>query len=220
MTAPAPRPSHRLIPSRFPPIGLFDTVATGADLAAVLDLVGWTDDRLVVERLSRLPGSQWVFGRPNSSVVMASFLHVAPGGTRFDAGELGAWYAAAALRTAVAEVGHHLRREAVATGAASLRRTYRACEATLAGLFVDLRGQASTRPDLYDPTRYVRSQAFGKEVRAAGGSRLINDSLRHVGGQNVVAYVTRDVRDVVQADHYEITVAAAAAQIQARKLAA
>ncbi|RYE49665.1 MAG: RES domain-containing protein, partial [Hyphomicrobiales bacterium] len=30
--APAPKPSFRLIPSQFPPIGLFDTVARAADL--------------------------------------------------------------------------------------------------------------------------------------------------------------------------------------------
>jgi len=45
--APAPHPAFRLIPSRFPPIGLFDTVATAADLRPVMELEGWTNDRLV-----------------------------------------------------------------------------------------------------------------------------------------------------------------------------
>ena len=76
--APAPRPAHRLIPSQFPPIGLFDTVATPADLAAVMDLAGWTNDRLVADRIARLPRDEWVYGRPNASIVMASFLHVSP----------------------------------------------------------------------------------------------------------------------------------------------
>ena len=44
---PSPRPAHRLIPSQFPPIGLFDTVDTTADLSAVMELAGWTNDRLV-----------------------------------------------------------------------------------------------------------------------------------------------------------------------------
>ena len=56
--APSPRPAHRLIPSKFPPIGLFDTVATAADLTAVLELVGWTNDRLVADRIDRLPQSE------------------------------------------------------------------------------------------------------------------------------------------------------------------
>ena len=58
--ADAPRPAYRLIPSRFPPIGLFDTVATAADLNAVMELVGWTNDRLVTHRIARLPEPEWV----------------------------------------------------------------------------------------------------------------------------------------------------------------
>ena len=55
MHAPAPQPSYRLIPSRYPPVGLFDTVSTAADLEAVMELAGWTNDRLVKERVARLP---------------------------------------------------------------------------------------------------------------------------------------------------------------------
>jgi len=108
----APSPSYRLIPSRFPPIGLFDTVATVADAEAVMELAGWTNDRLVEARLRRLPEDEWVYGRTNSSIVMAAFLHVPPTGARFNGPDLGAWDAAAALRTAAFEVGHRLRREA------------------------------------------------------------------------------------------------------------
>jgi len=110
--AAAPQPSYRLIPSKFPPVGLFDTVATAADLEAVMELAGWTNDRLVAERIDRLPRDEWVYGVPNASVVMAAFLHVAPGGMRFNGPDLGAWYAAGDIRTAAAEVGHHLRRGA------------------------------------------------------------------------------------------------------------
>jgi hypothetical protein len=99
-----------LIPSQFPPIGLFDTVATAADLTAVMELVGWTNDRLVADRIARLPQTEWVYGVANASIVMAAFLHVAPGGMRFNGPDLGAWYAADDIRTAAAEVGHHLRR--------------------------------------------------------------------------------------------------------------
>jgi hypothetical protein len=54
---------------------------------------------------------------------MAAFLHVAPGGMRFNGPELGAWYAAEDIRTAAAEVGHHLRRETVAPGVATMSHT-------------------------------------------------------------------------------------------------
>ena len=100
-----------MIPSRFPPIGAFDTIATPADLAAVMELEGWTNDRLVAERLARLPETEWVFGVPNASIVMAAFLQAAPSGSRFSGPDLGAWYCGAALNTAIAEVAHHLRRK-------------------------------------------------------------------------------------------------------------
>lgn len=216
----APRPAHRLVPSQFPPIGLFDTVATAADLQAVMDLEGWTNDRLVADRIRRLPQSEWVFGRPNSSIVMAAFLHVAPTGMRFNGPDLGAWYAAAELKTAAIEVAHHLRREAVARSLAGLKRKYRAYTSTLAGSYLDIRGQQSTMPAVYDLSSYGASQAFGEGIRAAGETGIIFDSLRHAGGINMVAYRPTKVLDVLQADHYEISVQAAANRISVRTLTA
>ena len=126
-------------------MGLFDTVATAADLEAVMELAGWTNDRLVAERIDRLPRDEWVYGVPNASVVMAAFLHAAPGGMRFSGPDLGAWYAAGDIRTAAAEVGHHLRREAVARGVPRMTRVYRAYTATLQGEYLDIRGSGTPR---------------------------------------------------------------------------
>ena len=217
--APAPAPCHRLIPSQFPPIGLFDTVATPADLMAVMELAGWTNDRLVSERLARLPEREWVHDRPNSSVIMASFLHVAPGGMRFNGPDLGAWYAAAHLATAVAEVGHHLRREAVARGLGRASRRYRAYICRLAGSYLDLRGAQARRSDVYASDSYAVSQHLGETVRASGGDGIIYDSLRHAGGTNVAAHRPRNIAEVVQAAHYEISIETGARRIDVTTLA-
>jgi RES domain len=204
--APAPRPAHRLIPSRFPPVGLFDTVATAADLAAVMELAGWTNDRLVAERIARLPREEWVYGRPNASIVMAAFLHAAPGGLRFNTGDLGAWYASATVATAAAEVAHHLRREAVARGVPAARRVFREYVSVLDGAYLDIRGEKATRAAVYDPADYAAGQALGEGVRAGGGAGIVYDSLRHVGGVNVVAYRPRLILEVAQGEHFEIAV--------------
>ncbi|KQU93465.1 RES family NAD+ phosphorylase [Devosia sp. Root105] len=217
MQAPAPQPSHRLIPSRFPPIGLFDSVATTADAEAVMELAGWTNDRLVRQRLARLPQHEWVFGRANSSIVMAAFLHAAPGGSRFNGPELGAWYAAAALVTAIAEVGHHLRREALARGTETLQRTFRSYTARLAGSYRDIRG---SEPELHASDSYAAGQAFGEGLRAAGEDGVLYDSVRHRGGSNVCAYRPSQVLDVVQAEHLEVTVSVGEKRIEARRLGA
>jgi hypothetical protein len=55
-----------------------------------MELVGWANDRLVANRIDRLPQSEWVYGVPNASIVTAAFLHVAPGGMRFNRSEVGA----------------------------------------------------------------------------------------------------------------------------------
>lgn len=217
--AQAPRPSYRLIPSQFPPIGLFETVARAADLEAVMELAGWTNDRLVADRIQRLPQDEWVYGIPNSSIVMAAFLHAAPGGMRFNGPDLGAWYAADDLRTAAAEVGHHLRREAHARGVATMARTYRNYAATLLGDYLDIRGEQMLRPEIYDGTSYTASQAFGEQVRSTGGAGILYDSLRRRTGVNIVAHRPRNIRDVVQAEHLEITVFADDRRIDVRKLA-
>ncbi|OYX07833.1 MAG: hypothetical protein B7Z15_15600 [Rhizobiales bacterium 32-66-8] len=215
---PAPQPAYRLVPSRFPPIGLFDTVATAADAAAVMELAGWTNDRLVAERLDRLPPDQWVYGRPNASIIMASFLHIAPGGMRFNGPDLGAWYASASIVTAVAEVGHHLRREAVARSVKTMRRTYRSYTATLSGDYLDLCGKQAEYADAYASDSYDGGQVLGEKIRASTSSGIVFDSLRHQGGCNVVGYRPPGITDVVQADHFEISIEAASRRIDVRKL--
>lgn len=211
----APYPTHRLIPSQYPPIGLFDTVATAADLDAVLELTGWTNDRLVAHRLARLPQSERVFGRPNSSIILAAFLHAAPDGGRFNGPDLGAWYATAELNTAIAEVGHHLRRELVARGLATGRRTFRAYRARLAGSFETL---PPSRHELLSATSWAASQAYGEARRAAGATGIAYPSLRHQGGSCFCAYRPSLIDDVIQAEHLAITVTAATSRIEVSRL--
>lgn len=200
-----PHPTWRLIPSRFPPVNAFEHVASADDLAAVMELEGWTNDRLVAERLARLPRAQWLFGTPNASVVMAAFLHAAPAGGRFNGPELGAWYCAAALATAVAEVAHHLRREALARGLPEMRRLFRGYTARLLGEdYLDLRGAA--RPDLYAPSSYAAAQPFGEAARAEGRAGILYDSLRHTGGHNAAVLWPRLVTEVTQDAHYDVFV--------------
>lgn len=125
------------------------------------------------------------------------------------------------IRTAAAEVGHHLRREAVARSVATMTRTYRAYTATLLGHYLDIRGQQVTRPDLYASERYDASQKLGEDVRASGDAGLLSDSLRRRAGSNVVAHRPRnivDIVDIVQTDHFEIAVSAASRIIEILKL--
>jgi hypothetical protein len=198
-------PTYRLIPSRYPPLSAFESVTSADDLEAVMELEGWTNDRLVAERVARLKKAEWVFSVPNASVIMASFLHGGLTGLRFTSADLNGWYASVARRTAIAEVAHHLRREAVNMRVPSLTLHYRTYSAKLIGTYQDIRGMAGTHPELYKPSDYSASQTFGESLRASGGDGIVYDSVRHVGGVNVVALRPKNVREVVMGSHYEIT---------------
>jgi RES domain len=205
----APHPASRLIPAVFMPHPAFDAAISADDARAILELEGWTKDRTVEARMNRLRPADWLHGVPNASMVMGAFLHVPPGGSRFNDERLGAWYAAASLPTSVAEVAHHLRREAVARGAPEARRQYRAYVARLAGAdYRDIRGLRLARPGLYHPTDYSGSQRFGEDVRASGQAGIVFDSVRHAGGVNAVAFRPRAVSEIVQAGRYELFVPA------------
>lgn len=217
MDVPAPDVSYRLIPSQFPPIGIFETIATADDLEAVMELAGWTNDRLVTERIARLPKVDWAFGRANASIVMAAFLHAPPMGARFSGPDLGAWYAAARVETGIAEVGHHLRREAFARGKAEGQRTFRVYTARIEGAYRE--ASPDEQPELFTDD-YGLSQAFGEGLRAAGKDGLVYPSLRHRDGLCICAYRPRQIVDVVQAEHFLITVRTDMRQVMVERLPA
>ena len=93
---------------------------------------------------------------------MASFLHVSPMGMQFNGPELGAWYAAARVETAIIEV----RPPSSSRGGGQVRfhsieRTYRAYTCVLAGSYLDIQGiQVSSTRELYRSDAYAASQSF------------------------------------------------------------
>ncbi|UWQ16909.1 RES family NAD+ phosphorylase [Jannaschia sp. M317] len=205
-TLPGPDDSSRLIPSRFPPIPAFDDISTPEDLVAVMELEGWTNDRLAGPRLRRLDPVDWVMGRPNASVVMAAFLHGSPTGMRFSDADLGAWYAADALETAVLEVANGLRRELAVSALTRTQQVYREYKARLAGTYADIFG---THPDLHDPdpASYAAPQAFGRAVRANRDlSGIRYESTRHRDHAAWVCFRPPHVQTVTQAGHFELDV--------------
>ena len=215
MTAPVSahvhEATHRLIASRYPPIGVFDDVALDADeLQIAFLLESATNDRLAVlsRRLPLLPEGEIVQG-PGATMVMAAFLHADETGGRFTDGRLGAWYAALDIDTAIAETVHHsTRRLKLSDGAFPSSIQMRELVAGVDCALVDLRGLQKARPELYDPDNYSASRQFGIDVRwpkqGEGGNGIVYDSVRRSGGINVCVYrPTLITLPVNQADHYE-----------------
>lgn len=198
---------HRLIPSQFPPIGVFDLVADPADALLAMTLEGLTNDRLQLplRRAKLLPQNEWVTGEPGATAVMAAFLHAVPSGGRFSRGELGAWYAARSRDTAITETLYHHHRRLAASPALGMVAsiTMREWVHSLNAALVDIRGLQSRLPELYDPSSYAASQPFGEAQRAAGETGVVYDSVRHTGGTCIVIYKPRAVVPLRQGVHLE-----------------
>ena len=65
------RPSHRVVPSRFPPVGLFDRVADPADLEALYAIEALTNDRIRDQagNLALVPAEERISG-PGTTPIM------------------------------------------------------------------------------------------------------------------------------------------------------
>ncbi len=215
MTAPARASIHettyRLIASRYPPLGVFDDLTADKDELTVAYLLeSATNDRhaILARRLPLLPDAEIVQG-PGATMVMAAFLHADDMGGRFTDGRLGAWYASLDVNTAIAETVHHsTRRLRLSNRAFPSNIQMRELVAGIDCELVDMRGQQTNRPELYDPDNYSEAQKFGTGLRwpaaGAGENGIVYDSVRRAGGTNVCVYrPSLVILPVNQADHYE-----------------
>ncbi len=178
------RPSYRLIPSRYPTVGLYDAIADPADLEVVFAIEALTNPRIrdAIGQLQLVAPDERVSGA-GSTVVMAAFTHLNPEGSRFSDGSYGVYYAAHALETALAEVSHHRAVFLARTREAAIDVDMRVIAATVEAPLHDLRalGRKSAAA-LLDPDDYGAPQALGRQLREAGSWGVQFPSVRHDGG--------------------------------------
>ncbi|MGI9076330.1 MAG: RES family NAD+ phosphorylase [Gemmatimonadaceae bacterium] len=178
------RPCIRIVPSRFPPVALFERVADPVDVEAVIAAESLTNERLRQEagEIALVAPEDRVSGA-GSSYIMAPFTHRAPGGSRFSDGSFGVYYAARDETTAIAETRYHRERFMRATRQPRMELDMRVITATLDGSLHDLRGLQAALPGIYNPDDYTAPSALGRELRAAGSMGIVYDSVRCDGGQ-------------------------------------
>jgi RES domain-containing protein len=198
--------THRLIASRWPTVGVFDSVASPDDLEAVLLLESLTNDRVneTLARLSQLDRSEWVTGEPGATLVMAAFCHPAPGGGRFNSDALGTWYCATEIETAIAETVHHHTKR-LAHSASGFRHVIQMREliSEVDAEVCDLRGLRERHPELYNPESYAASQRFGEALRQAGANGIVYRSVRRPTGTNLAVYRPSLLPPIIQGDHFD-----------------
>ncbi|MBS61920.1 RES family NAD+ phosphorylase [Salinisphaera sp.] len=196
------RPSYRIVPSRFPPRGLFDRVADPADLEATFAVESLTNDRLrdEVGELSRVPREERMTG-PGATPVMAAFTHVNPAGSRFSDGSFGVFYAAKSEATAVRETVFHRERFLADSAQPPMTIEMRVYQVDVDGALRDLRGQAEAKP-LLDPYSYAQSQRYGVQAYTASESGIVYPSVRDAGGECVAVLRASALSPAVQGRHF------------------
>jgi hypothetical protein len=195
----------RLIPTRYPSVGLFDRIALPEDIEAVLELESWTNDRISTELglLHTVPRHEWVTGRAMSSVIMAAFCHPRPGGGRFSDDRRGAWYCGRTLATALAESVHHRTAELAEVGHFDTRMQLRLYHADFSATFHDVRPADRAYAPLYRPRDYSASQALARQLLDSGSNGIVYRSVRHDGGECLACFRPPLVQKVTVAAHYE-----------------
>jgi hypothetical protein len=198
-------PCHRLIASRFPTVGLYDEIASPADLDVVFAIEVLTNPRVRQEigALSLVPAAHRVSG-PGATLIMSAFTHLNPEGSRFSDGSYGVYYAADTLDTAIAEVSHHRARFLSRTAETEIDVDLRWIQADLRQRVHDIRAGSSAADalaDVYDPERYTAGQMLGRALRAHGSRALAYDSVRRTGGQCAAIFVPRALANARPAGH-------------------
>lgn len=189
----------RLVPSRFPPVGVFDRIADPADLEALFAIEALTNDRLREElgELGKVPRDRRVSG-PGTQPLMAAFTHANPDGSRFSDGGYGVLYAAKALATAVAETMHHRAKFMAATNEPAMKIEMRVWRFPVQARLHDLR---RGWPAMLDPVDYAPPQRLARELRDAGSDGVVYPSVRHPGGECVGLFYPDLAGPAVQAQH-------------------
>lgn len=197
---------YRLVNSKFPPIDLFDDVASAEEFAALHALQALTNPRLQNEvgNLVLLPPEQIPFGIRGCSYAVAPFTHVNPQGSRFSDGSFGVLYVADTLETAIAEVKYHQQVYwQNVPGLHYERFVFRGLKAIFdQGGFYD----ALVLPiehAIYTPDDYSASQPFGADIRLCEGG-LRYRSVRKINANCWALMTPSCVADIIQTTHLEM----------------
>ena len=131
---------------------------------------------------------------PGAGWVMLPFLRHAE--SRFSDGHrYGVFYAGHARDTAFHETMFHYARFLAASAEPPTLLGVQLLRCRARATVIDIRGQQSARPDLYDPdpSRYGPAQSWAASHQAAGRHGIVYDSVRHAGGHCVAVFVPRCV---------------------------
>lgn len=199
--------AYRLVNTKFPPIHLFEDVASEEEFEALYETQALTNPRLLNEAgdLNLLPREEIPFGISGCSAAVAPFTHVNPDGSRFSNGDFGVLYLADSESTALEEVTYHHQRYLSRVPELAYDRLVLRCYVARFGPcdLVDATKRPLTDP-IYDPEDYSASRAYGIRLRQQKSTGLKYYSVRAPGQICWGLFSPKPVTRMTQGANYEL----------------
>jgi len=199
--------AYRLVNSKFPPIALFDDVASADEFEVLFEIQALTNPRLKNEvgQLELIPRSEIPFGIAGCSYATAPFTHINPAGSRFSDGSFGVLYLAESMETALAEVRHHQSLYwSKVPGLNYERFVFRGLSCSFRDTGMKDATALPLNDPVYAPDDYSHSRALGRAIRDAGCPGLRYHSVRLPGSVCWALMTPRPVSSIIQTAHYEM----------------
>ena len=200
---------HRVIASNYPPLDLYEDVASPEDFEVAIEYEMITSDRATDElgRILAIDPEDRLLG-PGSTPVMAAFAYPNQY-ARFNTTDHGAYYAAETLKGALSEHGHHWLNNFLADAQISespepmmMVREY---TNQLARPIHDIRDRATYQFAFHD-SDYTESQKFSAMLRENEDSNgVLYESLRLEGCLCIAAFKPAAVTSCIQGRHFQYT---------------
>ncbi len=179
------------------------------ELAELAEIEAATSSRLRAETtgISGLEARELVHDVPHAHFINASFAYAKPREpNRFNGETRGAWYAALAVETCLAEISFHMTDFLARTGVFRAVAEYAEMFCSISGEFLDL-SAVPTHPAL-SPDKalgYPEGNRLALEARRAGLNGIIYPSVRHAGGTCFAILRPAAVQSVRQGDVWRLT---------------
>lgn len=173
---------HRLIPSKFPPVTLFDWADSAEELEQIALLEGLTNERILAElgKINLIDKADWIIG-PGSTPIMAAFTHTGYE-SRFSDGSFGIYYAASLLETAIKETSFHRARFYSASNEKPCSISMREYISKVNKPLLNITNKKHNDLLNPDPVCYSKSQVFGKKMYEKKEWGLLYPSVRNLNG--------------------------------------
>lgn len=182
---------------------------TAQELAELAEIEAATSSRMQAEKtgISGLEARELVYDVPHAHFINASFAYARPREpNRFNGETRGAWYAALAVETCLAEIAFHMTDFLARTGVYEAVAEYAEMFCSVSGEFLDLRPAAAhvaLSPD--KAVGYPQGNHLALEARRAGLNGIVYPSVRHEGGTCFAILRPAAVQSVRQGDVWRLS---------------